>query len=120
MKISSAIAFILLSVFAIGCAKERDIMADKPVTNLMDELVVADNFDWKTHQDVQIRITSPADGVVVIKTLDGQVVWKTGIRASTPENISFGLPAYQKKLLVLVAGQQIAIDLNGSHLNINL
>ncbi len=51
---------LILVVFMGGCRRTSPGGDDKPVTS-MNELVVSDNFDWKTTKTIDVHITVPSD-----------------------------------------------------------
>jgi|GEM_PF-1639990 len=118
MKISTTIMIVALAALSFSCQKDEDIMATAPKsTNLMDNLKVPENFQWRTDQVVKMRLGVQYTGLVEIKRMDGSVALRVNVQGNQPMNVQFGLPAYEKTVKVEYMGQSVELPLSGGILN---
>jgi len=118
MKIWTAIMIVTLATLSFSCQKDKDIMASAPTsTNLMDDLNVPENFQWRTDQVVKMRLGVQYTGLVEIKRMDGSVALRVNVQGNQPMNVQFGLPDHQEKVMVVYNGNSVELQLTGGILN---
>ena len=61
MKISRSVAaFFLMALLVAGCNKPKPGSQETPVTS-MNDLVVSNDFNWKTTKTVDVNVTLPGE-----------------------------------------------------------
>lgn len=78
----------------------------------MNDLVVGNEFDWKTTKDVQLKLTGETNGVVYINTIDGDNYHKALLISESEYVTKITVPSYVKELVLSYNGQSntVAID----------
>jgi LruC domain-containing protein len=105
------IIILLLGIAFQGCrhvVPENDIDFDEPVTS-MTELNVPADFDWKTHQTVDISISVPSkstDKPILITNRDASRRYFKGYSNSKTSNLTtkITIPAYLHELRIIQDG----------------
>ncbi len=104
-------AIAVLVVFFYGCIKMSDLPPSPVPADQAIKIIVPDNFNYKTTQDVKVKITLLTNNdkplaSVMVKVLDkpaddgGQVLFTGVTNADGLVNSSFKLPGYINKVVV--------------------
>jgi LruC domain-containing protein len=106
MKRLSIFLFLLL-VVTTGCKKPTDNPVDD--TKKLEDLIISDNFTWKTTREIQFSITAGQSQVISIKSSDGKILYHKGFynQLEAPYVVEITVPATVEMLLV--NGLQIPI-----------
>ena len=104
-----------LSVFLFSsCQKDIESMKpqneDKGITT-MDQLSVANDFNWKTTQDVELNLTAGTTATVVIKSSADVVYQKALLIPGEPYNSVLTLPTYEKELTLVFNGNSVPVKI---------
>lgn len=114
-KLTFLTAIIALLAFS-SCKKDRS----EPVQTLpsnMNEMVVPQDFDWKTSKNLEIAITASAGGIVEASATDGRSYQRAFLKANQTYTMELSVPTYEKKLILNFAGQKTTIDLTSEQLS---
>ena len=71
---------LIISIGFTGCSKKEDQNDDDPAKG-MNDLIISDNFDWRTTKTVDVSITLPTDDfsqIVNIYSISGEELYYTG------------------------------------------
>ncbi len=83
--------FAVLTVLVSSCKKELT----QPVENkTMSDLIVNEDFDWKTSMDVDVLLTSSARNVILINSLDGSNYHKGLMQPNVEYITKITVPTY--------------------------
>ncbi|MEI7500786.1 MAG: hypothetical protein WCK84_10100 [Bacteroidota bacterium] len=107
----TGLSVILLS----GCRKDLEVMepvASQEKVTVMDQLKVADNFNWKTTQDVELTLTAAKKSTVIIKSATGIIYQKALLVPGEPYNSILTLPTYEKELTFVFNGKSDAVKIS--------
>lgn len=111
MKYLWRIVFIILVV--IGCNRWENLVrtADEPAATV-DEMIVSDEFDWRTSVNVAFYIKNAAIGVINITSEDQETTFHKGYYNGQTESyyIIVNLPHYMEN--VKINGELVAISSN--------
>lgn len=110
--------FALITGFAVillsGCHKDLEVMepaaANEDVSS-MSQLKVADDFNWKTTQDVEIDLVAGTRSTVIIKSASGVVYEKALLVPGEPYKSILTLPTYENELTFVFNGQSETIKI---------
>lgn len=78
----------------------------------MDDLKVDAKFDWKTTQDITLKLTGYANSMLEVTTLSGKPVEKFMVKTNEVYTTNITLPTSEKVVTLHYMGQEINIDLN--------
>ena len=109
------VIFIASTAFLLtGCRKDLEQMkpaiAEQNVTT-MDQLKVPDSFDWKTTQDVELKLTSSVRSALVIKSAAGVVYQKAILIPGESYNSILTLPTYESELTFVFNGNPVLLKI---------
>ncbi len=108
-----ALIFLMAGFFGLVSCK-KDTTEPTPTTpTTTDQLVVPDNFDWKTTQDVQFSLKGFANSMVEVTSETGVVYLKLGLNKDQVVTTKIALPTYETNLVLKYLGQQIPVDITG-------
>jgi len=110
--------FALIAGFTVillsGCHKDLEMMepaaANEDVTS-MSQLKVADDFNWKTTQDVELDLVAGTRSTVIIKSASGVVYEKALLVPGEPYKTILTLPTYENELTFVFNGQSETIKI---------
>ncbi|KAF0129834.1 MAG: hypothetical protein FD155_2078 [Bacteroidetes bacterium] len=107
--------FIILSVVFFSCRKDTpqpDTTPDK-----MEELVVPDNFNWKTTKSFQLELTGSSSGIVIVANQDGIPYQKAYLSTNLAYMMKITVPAYEQNIRLLFAGKDVTLELTSEYLS---
>lgn len=117
-KIMKKIIFVfIIGIFVLtSCQKEftKDLNINKDKT--MNEMVVSENFDWKTTKDYIVDIDVNKDGIFYLQSDEGVNYLKYNLFIGD-NNIKITLPAYEKYVYLIFKGEKVKYELISSKIN---
>lgn len=108
---------VLFLVVFSSCVKDRTPI-DNPTTANMNQLVVPNNFDWKTTTQYNFKISATQNGIVEIRSDEGLVFHKLNYVTGKDLELNLSLPTYLKKIQVMHLGRIIEMPLADNKLDI--
>ena len=110
--------FALITGFAVillsGCRKDLEVMEPASTNedvSSMSQLKVADDFNWKTTQDVELDLVAGTRSTVIIKSASGVVYEKALLVPGEPYKTILTLPTYENELTFVFNGQSETIKI---------
>ncbi len=110
------ILLIFVSLLVFGCKKQ--ITSTEEDVKKVENLIVTDNFDWNTAQNIHFTITTDQAKVISIRSLDGDIVYHKGFFGQLTETYQVDVNLPKTVEMVLVNGLQIPIS--GTSIQVNL
>jgi hypothetical protein len=108
------VLIFLFSVTVVFSACKRNIQEEEPTPTgpvTMDDLVVNSDFDWKTTVDYELSITSSANNIVEVVSMEGTVYQRAFISAGQTYVMKLTLPSYTEKVKVKFMGKEKEVEL---------
>ena len=106
---------VILVIFGLiftSCHKNDNIEPDNG--NSMDEIMVSDNFDWKTTVDYNVDIDVQEDGILYIQNSESENYLKYHLFQNQNDEIILTLPTYEDTVYLIFRGNRISYELNSS------
>lgn len=114
-KLTFLTAIIAILAFS-SCKKDRTEPVQTNPTN-MNEMVVPQDFDWKTSKPFEIAITATTGGIVEASSTDGRSYQRAFLKANQTYTMELSVPTYEKKMILNFGGQHTTIDLTSQQLS---
>lgn len=107
-----------LTLFTFSCKKEApEPEPPKPVQNL-NNITVSQDFDWKTHKDYQITLTSKnGGGLVSVGNTEGVVYQRAFLGKGKTYTMKFTVPSSQTGVRIIFLGQTVDMALAGQNMS---
>ena len=114
-------AVLVVTLFA--CNKP-DLLDDKSGEEIgsvktMNDLVVDNDFDWKTTKDLEVVLTTQLNGVVKINSKEGFTYHKAMVLAGKEYTSKITIPSYVKSLELEFGGETHDFVLNDNKIEFN-
>mgnify|MGYP000353771548 CR=1 FL=1 len=106
---------IALLISACNRNQNEDPAPETPTS--MEDLEVSQNFDWKTTQNYQLKITGTTSNIIKILSEDGVTYQSAFITANVTYNTKLTVPSYEKKIRLKYSGQEVILDLDSETIN---
>jgi hypothetical protein len=118
IKFATIIGFsvILLS----GCRKDLEMIKPAAVqedVSSMNQLKVANDFNWKTTQDVELVLTAASRSTVIVKSKDGVIYEKAMLIPGEVYSSILTLPTYETELTLVFNGKPEVIKIVNKKIN---
>ena len=116
---------LLVTVTFSSCKKNTSDPNGDETVKTMDDLVISDNFDWKTTKDIEATIKLPTDIDIMrtkIMKADGSKTYYQGYPTDTSSkvlNTKITIPSYVNSLMVTNGVSSRLVDVNGNTLNVD-
>lgn len=94
-----------------SCRKDPQQPSDQ-TPQTMNELVVPQDFDWKTTKDYQLTVTGSVTGILEIKNSQDKAYLRAYLQAGQPHTTKLCLPAYEKTIQLKLGNQNAQLELN--------
>lgn len=109
----SAVFIVLFS----SCKKNYNevLPNDKNLTNL----VVSDNFSWKTSVDIEILLTSSTTGVVRVNSINGANYHKGMLNSNTEYITKITIPNCMTEIVLVYNGQTYPLTIDNGKIEYN-
>lgn len=95
--------FAVLTVLLSSCKKNYNEIL--PSNKNMTDLVVSDDFNWKTSVDIEILITGSTNGVIRINSIDGANYHKGMVASDVEYKTKITIPTYVNKVQIIYSGK---------------
>ena len=91
--------FVLSCVLMVSCLSQPDIIF---APDSMQDLTVANDFDWKTSRDITVNFPQATEGMVLITSEDDSVMYYKGYLDGTESTVSvkLSIPTYLSKIKI--------------------
>ena len=101
--------FLLSCILLVSCLSQPDIVF---APDSMQDLIVSNDFDWKTTRDITVKFPQAIQGMVLITSEDDSLMFYKGYLDGTQSNVSVALsiPSYLTNIKV----NSKLISLNGN------
>ena len=111
----------LLVVFVSACHKWENISDQENISDRnMEELIIAQDFDWSTSENISFTLKNAPIGIIKISTIDEEIVFHKGNNTGTPSfyNIDVHIPNYVSSvsinsIIVPITGNEVYLDFDG-------
>jgi hypothetical protein len=115
MKKARLLLAVMIAMAAIiSCTKEP---LPNPDPKTMDDLVIKDDFSWKSTLDYELTLQGPVSRVVMITGADGAVYKKGLMTANQPYVLKITMPAYMKTVILKYNSQVVELSLSSASMN---
>jgi hypothetical protein len=112
------IAITLISIVALSsCKKDLEMVQPEKPAQSMSQLKVADDFDWKTTNEIQLTLKGFVKGIVEVTSSKGVVYQRTFLQQDQPLTIKLTIPAYESSLFLNYLGQKTELKLSSDKLS---
>lgn len=118
MKKIMILLFLGLMVFT-SCKKDDTTTNSNTTPTSMEELKISKNFDWKTTQLYEFKLTGNQNKTLRIISEEGIVYHKAFLKTGILYDIKLTLPAYEQKVYLLYNGNNIECILDKSVITYN-
>ncbi len=115
MKKLILLSFSLMLLFS-ACKKDAVDDPSNPPEN-MEDLIVSDDFSWKTTRVIQLTLTAKKNALAQVTNQDGIAYQKVFLKSNTPNTVVFSMPAYETSVVLKAAGQVTSLDLGNGTLS---
>lgn len=121
MKKTALLLLILVLATFTSCQKfaaQVDENTDNEITDpqvkKMTDLIVSDEFNWKTTTDINVSLKASKRGVFLINTTDNNTYQKGMLFAGKEHNTKITIPSYVNKIELIFNGQtyEVVIENN--------
>jgi len=86
-----------------------------PSDTNMTDLVVSDNFNWKTFVDIEVLLTSSTTGVIRINSINGANYHKGLLTSGVEYKTKINIPSYVNEVDIVYNGNTHRITLENNH-----
>ena len=106
--------FISCQKFGANVDENTDNEITDPQAKKMTDMVVSDDFSWKTTTDISIVLKTSTQGVFFINSMDNNTYQKGMLFAGKDYTTKITIPSYVKKLELVFDGEnyEVAIENN--------
>lgn len=109
---------LIFSIVLIASACNRN-PNDNPTPNTpptMENLKVAEGFDWKTTNDYQLTLTGKENSLIEVSSTDDIPYQKAFLASNVPYKMKITVPSYEKTVILKYMGQEITLELDSETL----
>ncbi|MCF8387249.1 MAG: LruC domain-containing protein [Bacteroidales bacterium] len=113
---------IYLVLFLAACQKNKHDPLDN--SKDIDDLVIADDFNWSTSQSIKLQISNNESGLIRITSEDGSIIYHKSYYNKIEEyhTITLNLASHIKNIKINgqrfeITGNNMFIDLSGKFIN---
>jgi hypothetical protein len=115
--IMKTLKIFLVALFGLVALSscQKDVIPD-PAPQTMNDLVISNNFNWKTTADYTLTVQGPISRVISVTSDEGAVYKKGMLMANQSLVVNLTLPSYQKTISLRYNGQVIVLPLSSNSL----
>lgn len=90
--------FAVLTVVFSSCRKDFTEQEEQARTKTMVDLTIADDFNWKTTKDIEVKLSGTETTLVLINSTEGTTYHKGMLTADVDYNTKITIPTYVKEV----------------------
>lgn len=112
---------IIITLALVACMKWSDPEENNNGTKFMEDLVVSQNFDWKTTMDIEVKLNGSTKSVVYINSTEESTYHKGLLFSGVEYTTKITVPTYVNNVVLVYDGQnyEVTIDNNKIEYNFN-
>lgn len=116
------LAIIMVAFMFTSCQKRDDVVDPiVPTTNKkINDLKIADSFDWATTATYNLTITGYAKSTAKIFSAENVLLHTVMLKKGTPVNVQMTIPTAEKSIRLEFLGEQTEIELTSGSFSITL
>jgi len=107
-----------------ACQKPDILQQDKPeaveTTRTMNDLIVGENFDWKTTKDVYVTLKLSNTATVYLNSIKGETFQKAFVRGDSEYLSKITIPAYMHKIEIIHSGTKTEVPIIGNKVQLSI
>ncbi|MBW7848612.1 MAG: hypothetical protein H3C41_11090 [Bacteroidales bacterium] len=115
-RLTLFISAALVIFLTTSCRKDPQTPADT-TPKTMNELVVPQDFDWKTTKDYKLTVSSPVGGILEVKNSQDKTYLRAYLLAGQAHTTKLCLPAYEKTVQLKIGTMSGQLELNAGTLS---
>ncbi len=113
------IFFAVLTMLFSSCHKNINENEPLPENKTMSDMVVNDNFDWKTSTDIDVLLTGSKRSMISINSTDGNNYHKGLLYPDVEYTTKITIPTYVTEIELAYDGQIIQLALENKKIEYN-
>jgi hypothetical protein len=123
-KLSVMLTAIVLVFTFNGCHKDEVSSSPETAKSIFD-LKVSPSFDWKTTQDLELKVTGlrlpvTIKNTIYVRSQDGRITYYNDLLEMHKDyTINLSIPAYVNQLVISYGTISKTVDITGKTLNFN-
>ena len=110
---------ISFSMVLSSCNNKEKLGTTPTEIPTMDELEVNSDFDWKTTQEIQLKLIASQSSIVEVTNKDGEVFQKAVIIANEAQTMKLTIPSYVDTVKLKFMDQEVTLELSSNILSYN-
>ncbi|MDD2963374.1 MAG: hypothetical protein PHQ65_08090 [Bacteroidales bacterium] len=118
------VATIVLVTFLLASCQKRDDLVEPTVpateNKKMDDLKVADTFNWSTLSTYTIQVTGYANAPMKVYGADGKLLHTAMLKKDQPVTLLLSIPATEVSVVLHFLGEQTELELVTSPIQLTL
>jgi len=115
MKKLSLLLVVMIALIAFSSCTKEPLPNPDPKT--MDDLVIKDDFSWKSTMDYELTLQGTVSRVVMVTGTDGAVYKKGLMTANKAYVLKITVPAYVKTVNLKYNGQVVELSLTSAKMS---
>lgn len=108
-------SIIVLAAFT-SCKKDNLNPNEPQITSTAD-LVIKDNFNWKTTRNIDLTVKANESGLVEVASKKGVTYLKFYLTANKSQTMKLTIPTYETSVVLKFMGKEVTLNLSGDKLN---
>lgn len=108
---------LIVSIGMSSCHKNEPVVNN--TEKGMNDLIISDDFDWKTTNDYKLTLTGKESNFVAVSSTDTDNITyqKAFLIANVPYTMKLTIPSYEKSITLYYMGQEIILELSNDNLS---
>jgi hypothetical protein len=114
-KIIYFFATVLMFLTFNACQKPDILQQEETeaveTTRTMNDLIVGENFDWKTTKDVYVQLNLSSTGTVYLNSTKGETFQKAYVLKNSEYLSKITIPTYMDKVEIIHSGTKTEVPI---------